>query len=302
MSADGAVGVIGVPTSAGAFAPGQEQAPAALREAGLFGLLRDGGLDVSDYGDCETWRWRPDRDRRRAQNLEKVVEFVRETAARVGESILAREITLVVGGDCTVGIGTVAAHAASSAEIGLIYLDLHADLNIPTSALPGALDWMGMVHMLGEEGAEEELVEACSGAPLLTPEQVVLLGWGPEQARPHESEAIERLGLEVIPVDQVRADPAGAASTALESLPPRVDRVLVHFDVDVVDFTDTPLSENPGRNEGIAYEQAAAVLAVLLASPDLAGVTVAELNPNHVEDGAGSIERLARDLAGGLAS
>jgi arginase len=131
---------------------------------------------------------------------------------------------------------------------------------------------------------------------------VVLLGWGPEQARPHESEAIERLGLEVIPVDQVRADPAGAASTALESLPPRVDRVLVHFDVDVVDFTDTPLSENPGRNEGIAYEQATAVLAVLLASPDLAGVTVAELNPNHVEDGAGSIERLARDLAGGLAS
>ena len=70
----------------------------------------------------------------------------------------------------------------------------------------------------------------------------------------------------------------------------------------MVDFTDTPLSENPGRNEGIAYEQSAAVLAVLLASPDLAGVTVAELNPNHVEAGAGSIERLARDLAGGLAS
>jgi hypothetical protein len=44
------------------------------------------------------------------------------------------------------------------------------------------------------------------------------------------------------------------------------------------------------------------VLAVLLASPDLAGVTVTELNPNHVEDGAGSIERLARDLAGGLTS
>ena len=220
MSADGAVGVIGVPTSAGAFAPGQEQAPAALREAGLVGLLRDGGLDVSDYGDCETWRWRPDRDRPRAQNLEKVVEFVRETAARVGESILAREITLVLGGDCTVGIGTVAAHAASSADVGLIYFDLHADLNIPTSALPGALDWMGMAHMLGEEGAEEELVEACSRAPLLTPEQVVLLGWGPEQARPHESEAIERLGLEVTPVDQVRADPAGAASTALESLLP----------------------------------------------------------------------------------
>src|SRR5262249_13916262 len=47
------VGVIGVPTSAGAFAPGQEQAPAALREAGLVALLRDAGVEVSDYGDRE---------------------------------------------------------------------------------------------------------------------------------------------------------------------------------------------------------------------------------------------------------
>ena len=102
-------------------------------------------------------------------------------------------------------------------------------------------------------------------------------------------------------MDEVRADPAGAAGRALESLTSRFDRILVHFDVDVVDFTDTPLSENPGRNEGIPYEQAATALAVLLASPALAGVTVTELNPDHVEDGAGSIERLASDLARSLA-
>jgi arginase len=297
---DGRVGVIGVPTSAGAFAPGQEQAPHALRAAGLVGRLRDGGLEVSDYGDCETWRWRPDRERPHAQNLGKVVEIVDDTAARVDEAILARETTLVLGGDCTVGIGTVAGHVASGDGVGLVYFDLHADLNVPDSVLPGTLDWMGMAHMLGVEGAERELVEVGSRKPLLSPEQVVFLGWGPEQARPEERETIERLGLEAIPVDEVRADPAGAASRALESLAGRVDRVLVHFDVDVVDFTDTPLSENPGRNEGIAYEQAAAALAVLLASPALAGITVTELNPNHVEEGAGSIERLARDLAAGL--
>jgi arginase len=294
------VGVIGVPTSAGAFAPGQEQAPAALRETGLVALLRDGGIEVSDYGDREVWRWRPDRERPQAQNLGKVVEIVDDTAARVVESILAGEITLVLGGDCTVGIGTVAGHVERSDGVGLIYFDLHADLNIPTSAPPGALDWMGMAHMLGDEGAERELVEVGTKTPLLSPEQVVLLAWGPEQARPHERETIERLGLETIPVDQMRVNPAAAATRALAYLAERADRLLVHFDVDVVDFTDTPLSENPGRNEGIAYEQAAAALAVLLASPNLAGVTITELNPDHVEEGAGSIERLARDLAGGL--
>ncbi|HEY7121645.1 MAG TPA: arginase family protein [Solirubrobacterales bacterium] len=293
------LGVIGVPTSAGAFAPGQEQAPAALRRAGLVELLRDSGAAVSDYGDRDVWRWRPDREHPLAQNLGKVVEIVDDTAARVVEAILAREITVVLGGDCTVGVGTVAGHVERSDNVGLIYFDLHADLNIPTSAPPGALDWMGMAHMLGEEGAERALVEVGPRTPLLAPELVVLLAWGPEQARPHELETIDRRELEAIPVDEVRDDPAGAARRALHVLG-HADRILVHFDVDVIDFTDTPLSENTGRNEGITYQQAAAALAVLLASPDLAGLTITELNPNHVEEGAGSIERLAGDIAAGL--
>jgi arginase len=295
------VGVVGVPASAGAFAPGQEQAPTALREAGLVALLRDGGLEVSDYGDRETWRWRPDREERRAQNLGKVVEIVDDTAARVGEAILAGEISLVLGGDCTVGIGPVAGHVAASDGVGLIYFDLHADLNVPASVQEGALDWMGMAHMLGVDGAESELVEVGSRTPLLAPEQVLLFAWGRDGAEAGEREVVDRLGIPAITLDEVGADPEAAAERALQSLTSHVERVLVHFDVDVVDFTDTPLSENPGRNEGVPYEQAAAALSVLLASPALAGVTVTELNPNHVEEGVGSIERLARDLAEGLA-
>jgi arginase len=295
------VGVIGVPTSAGAFAPGQEQAPHALREAGLVQSLRDGGAEVSDYGESPTWRWRPDREHPRAQNLGKVVEIVRDTGQRVEEAVLAGETSVVLGGDCTVGIGSVVGHAESSDQIGLVYFDLHADLNVPDSSLPGALDWMGMAHMLGEKGAEHDLVEVGPRAPLLTPDQVVVLGWGPDQATPHERDAIDRLELDAIPVAEVRDDPAVAARRALHILAGETDRILVHFDVDVIDFTDTPLSETPGRNEGITYDQAMTAFEVLAGSPDLGGLTVTELNPNHVEEGAGSIERLARDLAGALA-
>ena len=102
------VGVIGVPTSAGAFAPGQEQAPRALREAGLLESLREGGVVVEDRGDRDLWRWRPDRENRRAQNMRAVVEIVRETAGRVAEVAGSGQATLVLGGDCTVGVGTVA--------------------------------------------------------------------------------------------------------------------------------------------------------------------------------------------------
>ena len=75
----------------------------------------------------------------------------------------------------------------------------------------------------------------------------------------------------------------------------------MHFDVDVVDFTDTPLSENWGRNEGLAFENALRALRALLAAPGLAALTITELNPDHIEEGSDAIERLARALAEGLA-
>ena len=64
-------------------------------------------------------------------------------------------------------------------------------------------------------------------------------------------------------------------------------RRLVHFDVDVVDFVDEPLSENTGRNSGLSFEAAMTALAELVAVEGLLAVTVTELNPHHgAEDGA----------------
>jgi arginase len=297
-----AIGLIGVPTSAGAFAPGQERAPEALRAAGLIELLRTAGLDVRDHGDRAVWRWRPDRQSPSAQNAEQVATIVRETADRVAVAASAGELTLVLGGDCTVGVGTVAGHvrAAGSGRVGLLYVDLHADLNVPGSVREGALDWMGMAHMLGEEGAVPDLAEAGSRTPLLGPGQVLLFAWGPDSATRREREAIERLGLRAVPVDEVAADPAAAARRARADLELRCDRLLVHFDVDTIDFTDTPLSEETGRNQGLSYQSALAAVKVILESPKLAGLTVTELNPAHVEEGAGAVRRLAEDLAEGL--
>ena len=289
--------LIGVPTSAGAFAPGQERAPGALRDAGLLELLNDAGIDVRDRGDRQVWRWRPDRENPRAQNLGAVVEIVRDTARRVAASVAEGEATLVLGGDCTVGIGTVAGHVESGEATGLFYFDAHADLNTPKNVHEGALDWMGMAHMLGEQGAAAELVEVGAKVPLLDAAQVVVFGWGAEQATEHERKAVERLALEVVPADEVRTDPAAAATRALDLLEERASRFVVHFDVDVIDFTDAPLSENPGRNEGLAYDDAVRALEVVLRSPRLAGLTLTELNPDHAAAAPGSVDRLTADLA-----
>ena len=102
------ISVIGVPSSAGAFANGQEEAPTALRGAGLVERLRSAGADVDDTGDSLAWRWRPDRVRPRAQNLGAVVDAVHTTRERVADATRKGGTSLVLGGDCTVGIGTVA--------------------------------------------------------------------------------------------------------------------------------------------------------------------------------------------------
>jgi arginase len=295
------VGVIGVPTSAGAFAPGQEQGPSALRQAGLLEALTGAGMDVRDHGDRERWRWRPDRRNPRNQNVTKVVEIVRDTARRVDDARSAGEVTLVLGGDCTVGIGTVAGHLAAGEELGLIYFDQHADLNVPASVPEGALDWMGMAHMLGVDGAVPELVDAGPRAPLLAPEQVLLFGWGPEQATAFERQEMDERGIGVIPVERVAADPEAAADDALERLGSRSDRLLVHFDVDVIDFTDFPLSENTGRNQGLGFENTIRALARLLAARSIAGLTITELNPDHAE-GKDSLELFAHGVAGAVAA
>lgn len=295
------LGVIGVPTSAAAFAPGQEQAPSALRNAGLLEALRSAGLDVRDHGDRPVWRWRPDREQPRAQNVEAIVEIVQDTARRVAASLSRGEITLVLGGDCTVGIGTVAGHVSEGKRVGLVYFDTHADLNVPASVQEGALDWMGLAHMVGEAEAVPALVEAGRRAPLLDPADVLLFAWGPEQATAFEREVIQRRQITAITVDEVAADPAAAATRAREWMEPRRDHLLVHFDVDVIDFTDTPLSENWGRNEGLTFDQALEALDALAACPAFAGMTITELNPDHVEEGAGTIERFTERVAASLA-
>ena len=296
------LGLIGVPTSAGAFAPGQEQAPGALRDAGLPGRLHAGGVHVNDRGDLQPCRWRPDRAHPHAQNLATVVEIVQETARRVAEATDAGEATLVLGGDCTVGIGTVAGHTARDERLGLLYLDAHADCNVPASVREGALDWMGLAHMLGEEGAVRALVEAGPRAPLLAPEQVVLVGWDAGQATAFERGVLERRGIGIVAAGEIAADPEGAARRALALVEDRCERLLVHFDVDLIDFTDVPLSENWGRNEGVAYTHALRALGALLGDPRVAGLTITELNPDHVEAGAGTLERFAADVGDALAA
>ena len=292
--------VIGVPSSMAAFAPGQERTPRALRDAGLLRAIEAAGILVHDRGDAAVRRWRPDPTHPKAQNVDAVVDVVRETAMRVRESAAGGHTTLVLGGDCTVELGTIAGCRDGSRPLGLVYFDLHPDMNVPSAVPEGALDWMGMAHALALEGAVDELVGANGRAPLLVPDEVFLFAYGPDNRTAFEREQMDEHLLRGIDVREVARDPERAAVRAIAALEPDVDRILVHLDVDVIDFTDLPLSENAGRNTGLSFEHAARALRVLLSSPKLAALTVTEVNPDHDPDGT-ALGRLVGGLAEALA-
>lgn len=291
--------VLGVPSSAGAYAPGQELAPEALRKHGLLTTLGSAGWELHDLGDLPVWRWRPDRGHRYAQNLDTVVGYVRNTAQSIGPEVRAQQAVLVLGGDCTVGLGTLAAYAVDD-DVLLAYFDMHADLNVPESTIDGALDWMGVAHALGDPKALPELCNVGTRHPLIRPDQLVFLGYEASQSTDWERRCIDRYGITTISAAEVTSDPTAAAASALRFQRSERTRLLIHFDVDVIDFIDAPLSENTGRNVGISLDTAEQVLTTLVKDPRFRALTITELNPLHgAEDGttlSRFIEMLGRAL------
>lgn len=292
----GRLSVVGVPSSAGAFAAGQELAPSALRAVGILDRLRAVCPDVEDLGDAPILRWRPDRANPRAQNLPAVVEQVQATSVRVATSLAAGRTALVLGGDCTIGVGTVAGARQALGPMGLVYFDLHADMNTPTSVVDGALDWTGVAHMLALDDTEPALASAVLPAPLLIADDLVLFGHAEEHATPWERDQISRLAVRRIAVEEVANNTVEAARLALRMIDEAFDRFVVHFDVDVIDFTDAPLSENTGRNIGLRFEAAMLALRVLLSSDRVAALTVTELNPLHSSAEEGLLDRFVESL------
>ena len=278
----------GVPTSLGSYAPGQEKAPQAFRAAGFPDMLRQQGLTVVDYGDLPVRRWHPDRTNPLAQHAEAVVACVQQTEAHLAPAVSQGHIPIVVGGNCTVELGVVAANLKKSERLGLIYLDLHADMNTPASTTDGALDWMGMAHMLGLEGALPQLARCGPRYPLLSTADVHLVGFDPERATEWERGVIRDRAIAVSSVADVTQSPARCAETVLAKWGAKFERLLVHFDVDVVDFNHLPLAENYSKNRGLSCKHTLEVLEVFLKSPKFAGLTLTEINPDHgAEDGCG---------------
>jgi arginase len=290
--------LLGAPSAAGTHGPGQELAPSAVRAAGLVERLRGLGVDVEDHGDLPAVPFASDPANPTKQNVARVIDLVRRVAEAVGELLDGGGTPLVIGGDCTITLGVVAAYVRRMPAVGLMYFDGDIDVATPETSTSGILDTMGMSHLLGR--GVRELAAIGDRLPLLAADHIVAFGFDEREPTAEQHAWLRAQGVDCRPANGM-ADATAEALDAWTRLAARSGPLLLHFDVDVIDSTDLPLADFPHFNEGLRFDAAMAALRTFCGQPAFAGIVITEINPLRDPDGtllARLLDPLTEALAG----
>jgi len=274
--------------------PGCAKAPGALRDAGLLARLgaRDAGCHTPpryDPGD-----WRPGDGVAQAADIAR---YSVRLADRIAAVVDAGEFPLVLGGDCSVVLGSALAMNRLGEEIGgrigLIYVDGHADFRHPgNAAVVGAAAGEALALVTGRGQAELAGIEG--RRPYVRDPDVVLIGLRPTEEYRMDLQAG---GFAVRPVPELRAE--GAVKTAQWARAHLRDCAgfWVHVDVDVLDPAVMPAVDAPDPG-GIAHPELELMLRGLVGSADCLGVEVTVFDPDFDPDGVYARELVETLIAG----
>lgn len=280
--------VLGAPTSAAALYPGHEGAPSAIRSAGLIERLKSIGYEVSDLGDDPVSTFRTDDENPRTRNLPAVVKALETFKPKVEQAVKTGALPLILAGDCSVALATVAGMRRYFKSVSMIYMDRDADLNTPATTPSGCLDGMVVSHLTGR-GAPE-LVRPWGEPPLVRESALAL--FGVDRFDAPEEDWLKRSTLHVFRASDVHAmGAARAARTAIDHIHGGGSNFVLHFDVDVIgEFAAT----NHPANGGLTAEETIEAMKVFAAHPNLGAIEIAAYNP--AKDTEGKAAAFLNDL------
>jgi arginase len=272
---------------------GNEGAPAALRAAGLGDRLQAIGYQVSDLGDDASQLFQPDNESPRARNVSRVLAALEALKPRVEQAVKSTALPLVLSGDCSVALATVAGVRRYFRHVGIIYVDRDADVNTPATTLSGCVDGMVVSHLTGRGAAE--LVRFWPEPPLVRDPDLALFGVA--RLDPAEEEFLRNALLRrYMASDVQRMGPAAAAETAVERIHGKTNEFVLHFDVDVIAGFE---ATNYSGADGLTLEEVRDALEVFATHPHLAAIEVTGYNPTKDADGSGA-KLIVELLAGAL--
>jgi len=259
------VEVIGVPMDLGSARRGVDMGPSAVRYAGLQAALERLGVETVDRGNVPVPVAESARGERTDAHYLPLIERACENVAQlVDAAVRAGGFPLVLGGDHSIAIGTLAGlRRARGRSPGVIWVDAHGDINTPLTSPSGNVHGMPL-HFALDAGS-------------IAPERVVFIGL--RDVDPGEQRIIAELGLRAYTMSDI--DRLGMAAVIAEALSIVVDgpgSLHVSFDLDAIDPSEAPGVGTPVRG-GLSYREAHLLMEAVAASGALGSLELTEINP-----------------------
>ena len=273
------VSLIGAPTDIGAGARGAAMAPEALRVAGLEKSLRRLRFDVVDRGNL-SGPGNPERPREDGyRHLEEVTAWCLEVKHAVAKALEEGDIPILMGGDHSLAIGSVAAVAEHCGRIArpltVLWLDAHSDFNVPESSPTGNLHGMPVAVIAGH--GPDELTSLGPTSPMVEPGRIIQLGI--RSVDEIEKRLVVESGLVVYDMRQIDEQRMRTVmARVIEQAAHDGSHLHVSFDVDFLDPGIAPgvPTTVPG---GPTYREAQLCMEMIHDSGLLASLDIMELNP-----------------------
>jgi len=287
--------IIGVPLDLGQERRGVDMGPSALRVAGLNARIAELGFEVKDAGNLPV----PIRETHaagdhRAKYLKEIAATCKRHARWVEQTLRQGAMPLVLGGDHSIAVGTVAGVAEyyrrKGKKIGLIWVDAHADMNTPQTSPSGNIHGMPLASILGY--GPRKLTHVLGLAPVVAARNAVLVGVREVDAT--EKKVVVESGLTVYTMRSI--DERGLRAVVQEAIA-IADRDTAGFcvtlDMDFVDPSEAPGVGTPVRG-GATYREAHLVMELIADARRMLSLEIVEINP--VIDVANKTANLAVEL------
>lgn len=271
------VSIIGVPCDYGQQRRGVDMGPSAIRYAGLQERLQILGYEVVDEGNIRASdQQRLEQQDTRLLNLEEVIQVNTELANMVKVVVENQRTPLVLGGDHSIAIGTLAGLSLHYKNLGVIWFDAHADLNTPETTPSGNIHGMPLATSIGL--GHERLTSILHSEAKIQAENIIIIGG--RSIDEGERVLIKERGIQVYTMHEI--DRLGMTHVMEQTLAyfkeKQIDGLHLSLDLDALDPLYTPGVGTPVAG-GITYRESHLAMEMIQESGLLTSAEFVEVNP-----------------------
>jgi arginase len=289
--------IIGVAIDLGAGTPGVSLGPAAIRFAGVTERLSNIGYQVEDMGDIVAIKpVSPHTDGTNLKNLDEVARVNNLLCEKVSTAMSANLFPLVLGGDHSIAIGTIAGVLQHKSNLGVIWFDAHGDINTDETSPSGNIHGMPVAVSLGL--GHDRLTAIGGTDKKLNTKNIVFIGCRDLDAG--ERKILKELGITVFTMHEIdRLGMTEVMTRAIEIASNGTDGIHVSFDLDSMDpvFVQGTGTRVPG---GLTYRESHLALEMIAQTEKVVSAEFVEVNPiiDHKNETAKTAVALIGSLMG----